>query len=171
MNAGVKEDLSVNLKYTLSPNVTLDAAINPDFAEIEADAPVVQANQRFPIFSRRNGPSFWKGKEIFDSPLQPFYSRTIVDSDFAAKLTGKIGSNSFGLLVATDNAPGNYSDDERTDPIIGPRIRDFVGKNTLSVYCDSSTTSERRTTSGSSQLLEFFQGTVILLAALMERSS
>ena len=32
-------DLGVNLKYTITPNVTLDAAINPDYAEIEADAP------------------------------------------------------------------------------------------------------------------------------------
>jgi hypothetical protein len=110
----MKQDIGVNIKYTLSPNITLDAAINPDFAEIEADAPVISANQRFPIFFEEKRPFFLEGKEIFQSPLQPFYSRTIVDPDFAAKVSGKIGKNSFGLLVASDKAPGNFSEDERT---------------------------------------------------------
>lgn len=122
-------DLGVNVKYTITPNVTLDAAINPDFAEIEADAPVVTANQRFPIFFQEKRPFFLEGKEIFESPLQPFYSRTIVDPDIAAKLTGKIGRNTFGFLMASDNAPGNYSEDERGDPGVLPGIRDFIDKN------------------------------------------
>lgn len=142
VNHPLKVEPSVNLKYTLSPNVTLDAAINPDFAEIEADAPVVTANQRFPIFFQEKRPFFLEGKEIFDSPLQPFYSRTIVDPDFAAKITGKIDKTSFGLLAASDNAPGNYSEDERTqnriclqhqlgDPSIRCPINDFLDKNAL----------------------------------------
>ena len=118
VNQPIKADLGLTLKYTLSPNITLDAAINPDFAEIEADAPVVTANQRFPIFFDEKRPFFLEGKDIFDSPLQPFYSRTIVDPDVAAKLTGKIGKTSFGLLAASDNAPGNFSEDERTVNLI-----------------------------------------------------
>ena len=140
VNHPIKEDIGVNLKYTISPNVTLDAAINPDFAEIEADAPVVSANQRFPIFFDEKRPFFLEGKDTFDSPLQPFYSRTIVDPDFAAKLTGKVGKNSFGFLVASDNAPGNYSEDERTqnaqcllrqlsDPNAGCPNDQFIDKN------------------------------------------
>jgi hypothetical protein len=114
VNHQAKQDIGVNLKYTLSPNMTLDATVNPDFAEIEADAPVVTANQRFPIFFEEKRPFFLEGKDIFDSPLQVFYSRTIIDPDFAAKLTGKMGRNTLGFLVASDNAPGNYSEDERT---------------------------------------------------------
>ena len=115
VNSPIKKDIGVNLKYTITPNVTLDAAVNPDYAEIEADAPVVLANQRFPIFFEEKRPFFLEGKDIFDSPLQPFYSRTIVDPDVAIKLTGKIDKTSFGILAASDNAPGNYSEDERAD--------------------------------------------------------
>ncbi|HEX2640032.1 MAG TPA: DUF5916 domain-containing protein, partial [Pyrinomonadaceae bacterium] len=140
INDPAKVDLGVNLKYTLSPNVTLDATVNPDYAEIEADAPVVTANQRFPIYFEEKRPFFLEGKEIFDSPLQLFYSRTIVDPDFAGKLTGKAGKNTFGLLVASDNAPGNYSEDERGelnacrdsrrfDPLRRCAIEEFVDKN------------------------------------------
>lgn len=142
VNHPIKQDIGVTLKYTLSPNVTLDAAINPDFAEIEADAPVVTANQRFPIFFDEKRPFFLEGKEIFDSPLRPFYSRTIVDPDFAAKLSGKIGKTSFGLLGASDKAPGNFSEDDRTKLLIcqqrrqlDPRVNcpneEFIDKNAL----------------------------------------
>ncbi len=130
LNEGLKTDIGVNLKYSITPNVTLDAAYNPDFAEIEADAPVVTANQRFPIFFQEKRPFFLEGADIFQAPLQTFYSRTIVDPDLALKLTGKIGKTSFGFLGASDNAPGNYSEEERNDPIYRPS-REFLNKNAL----------------------------------------
>lgn len=131
VNERIKRDLSLNLKFNITPNVTLDAAFNPDFAEIEADAPVVSANQRFPIFFQEKRPFFLEGADIFQSPLQVFYSRQIVDPDVAAKLTGKIGKTTFGFLVASDNAPGNYSQEERNDPPIRAGINEFLDKNAL----------------------------------------
>jgi hypothetical protein len=131
VNQPIKNDIGVTLKYTVTPNITLDAAINPDFAEIEADAPVVTANQRFPIFFQEKRPFFLEGAEIFQSPLQVFYSRTIIDPDVAAKLTGKTGKTSFGFLAASDKAPGNYTEDERNDPATFSRISEFVDRNAM----------------------------------------
>lgn len=131
VNNPVKQDIGLTLKYTLSPNITLDAAINPDFAEIEADAPVITANQRFPIFFQEKRPFFLEGKEIFDSTLRVFDSRSIVDPDFATKITGKVEKTSFGLLVASDKAPGNYSEDELNNIPLRPRISEFLDKNAL----------------------------------------
>ncbi len=129
VNNPIKQDIGVTVKYTLSPNITLDAAYNPDFAEIEADAPVVTANQRFPIFFEEKRPFFLEGVEIFQSPLRIFHSRTIVDPDGAVKLTGKIGKTSFGFLAATDKAPGNYGEDDLNDVNKLPRIVEFIDKN------------------------------------------
>ena len=89
VNDGIKQDIGANFKLNITPNVTLDAAYNPDYAEIEADAPVVLANQRFPIFFQEKRPFFLEGADIFQSPLQVFYSRQIIDPDLAVKLTGK----------------------------------------------------------------------------------
>ncbi|HXG82495.1 MAG TPA: DUF5916 domain-containing protein, partial [Pyrinomonadaceae bacterium] len=130
-NQPIKQDIGVTLKYTITPNVILDAAYNPDFAEIEADAPVITANQRFPIFFQEKRPFFLEGAEIFQSPLQVFYSRTIIDPDLAVKLTGKIGKTSFGFLAASDKAPGNYDEDERNDVSLRPRISEFLDRNAL----------------------------------------
>lgn len=142
VNQPIKKDIGVTLKYTISPNVTLDAAINPDFAEIEADAPVVTANQRFPIFFQEKRPFFLEGADIFQTPVAIYYSRTIVDPDFALKLTGKTGKNSFGLMVASDKAPGNFDENARTlnaqclvrqlsDSRIQCRDDEFIDKNAL----------------------------------------
>ncbi|HYJ47210.1 MAG TPA: DUF5916 domain-containing protein, partial [Pyrinomonadaceae bacterium] len=113
--------------------VTLDVALNPDFAQVEADATVSTANQRFPIFFEEKRPFFLEGKDIFSTLISAVHTRTIIDPDFAAKLTGKLGRNTFGLLVASDNAPGDFTNEQRYDPealpVAGDRI---IGKNATS---------------------------------------
>lgn len=131
VNNPIKADIGVTAKFTLSPNITLDAAYNPDFAEIEADAPVVTANQRFPIFFEEKRPFFLEGQDIFQSPLRVFHSRTIVDPDLATKVTGKIDKTSFGLLFALDKAPGNYGEDDLNNPSLFPRITEFINKSSM----------------------------------------
>ena len=118
-------DPGLTMKFGITPTVTLDLAINPDFAQVEADQTVVTANQRFPIFFEEKRPFFLEGIDIFQSPLQVVHTRAIVDPDVAVKLSGKRGRNTFGFLVASDNAPGNFSQDERTDPVNAR----FIDKN------------------------------------------
>ena len=83
------------------------------------------ANQRFPIFFEEKRPFFLEGIDIFQTRLQAVHTRAIVDPDIAVKLTGKRGRNTFGVILASDNAPGNFSGDERTDPV---NLR-FLDKN------------------------------------------
>jgi hypothetical protein len=109
--------------------VTLDFTVNPDFAQIEADQTVVTANQRFPIFFEEKRPFFLEGIDIFQTSLTPVHTRAIIDPDYAVKLTGKLGRYTFGLLLASDNAPGNFSQDELTDSVTGPGIQRLAGKN------------------------------------------
>ena len=112
LNGPLELDPGLTARFGLTPTVTLDAAFNPDFAQVEADATVVTANQRFPIFFEEKRPFFLEGKEVFQTPLTVVHTRAIVDPDYAVKLSGKRGKNTFGLLVASDNAPGNFSGDE-----------------------------------------------------------
>src|SRR5215204_2259963 len=112
----------------ITPTVTLDLAINPDFAQVEADG-VVAANQRFPIFYSEKRPFFLEGIEIFQNGLTAVHTRAIVDPDVAAKLTGKLGKTTFGLLLASDAAPGNYGEEEREDPDLLPSIAKFLDRN------------------------------------------
>ena len=124
VNQPIKFDPGLTGKYSITPNVTLDFAINPDFAQVESDQLVVQANQRFPIFFPEKRPFFLEGVDIFTSQIAAVHTRTIIDPDFAVKLTGKVNRNTFGLLLASDNGPGDFSPEERLTA--NPRL---IGKN------------------------------------------
>jgi Domain of unknown function (DUF5916)/Carbohydrate family 9 binding domain-like len=113
VNEPIKFDPGLTGKYTITPNVVLDFALNPDFAQVESDQLVVTANQRFPIFFAEKRPFFLEGIDIFNTQIAAVHTRTIVDPDVAVKLTGKVNRNTFGLMVASDNAPGNLSEDDR----------------------------------------------------------
>jgi hypothetical protein len=124
VNEPIKFDLGLTGKYSLTPQVTLDFALNPDFAQVESDQLVVTANQRFPIFFEEKRPFFLEGVDIFRTQIAAVHTRAIIDPDFATKLTGKVGRNTFGLLIASDNGPGNFNEDERLTA--NPR---FLDKN------------------------------------------
>src|SRR6266404_5154642 len=129
LNRPIKADIGLTAKYGLTPTVTLDLAINPDFAQVEADQTVVTANQRFPIFFEEKRPFFLEGIDIFQTPIQAVHTRAIVDSDIAVKLSGKRGRNTFGILLASDNAPGNFTKEEKQDAGTLPTIARFINKN------------------------------------------
>ncbi|HEX8709617.1 MAG TPA: porin [Pyrinomonadaceae bacterium] len=113
VNEPVKFDPGLTAKFGITPTVTLDLALNPDFAQVESDQLVVTANQRFPIFFEEKRPFFLEGIDIFRTPLTPVHTRAIIDPDVAVKLTGKRGRNTFGIMLASDNGPGNFTGDER----------------------------------------------------------
>ena len=116
VNSPAELDPGLTARFGITPTVTLDFAANPDFAQVEADQLVVTTNQRFPIFFAEKRPFFLEGVEIFQTPLTALHTRAVVDPDYAAKLTGKVGRDSFGLLVASDNGPGNFIGDDRLKP-------------------------------------------------------
>jgi len=124
VNEPIKFDPGITGKFSITPNVTLDFAVNPDFAQVESDQLVVTANQRFPIFFAEKRPFFLEGIDIFNTQIAAVHTRAIIDPDLALKLTGKVDRNTFGLLLASDNGPGNFTPEERLTA--NPR---FIGKN------------------------------------------
>jgi Domain of unknown function (DUF5916)/Carbohydrate family 9 binding domain-like len=125
VNQPVALDPGLTAKFGISPTMTLDLALNPDFAQVEADQLVVTTNQRFPIFYPERRPFFLEGVEIFRTLLQAVNTRAIVDPDAAVKLTGRRGRNTYGVMLASDNGPGNVIGDER----LSVSNRPFLDKN------------------------------------------
>ena len=66
----------LNLKWHLANDVTLDAAFNPDFAQVEADQVILNLTN-FETFLPEKRPFFLEGIDAFSFPLQVFYSRRI----------------------------------------------------------------------------------------------
>jgi hypothetical protein len=160
LNTVNKLDVSFTATYTLTPNLTLSATVNPDFSQIENDVPQVSVNQRFPLFFAERRPFFQEGAEIF----RPFYSaaprvidtRQIVDPDWGVKLTGKIGKNTIGFLSASDNAPGLRI--SQTDENFGKNAEFNILRLSRDVFSQSSigfSLTDRRFAAGSNTVGTF----------------
>ena len=105
---GEKIDLEpgLNFKWGMNSDLTMDLTLNPDFSQIEADAPQIDVNQRFALYYAEKRPFFLEGMEIFRFPeLEMVYTRRIIDPAAGAKLTGKMGCFTYGLLSAYDTSP------------------------------------------------------------------
>jgi hypothetical protein len=136
--AGVEEG-GINLKYGITSNLTLDFTYNPDFSQIESDRQQIEVNQRFPISYPELRPFFLEGQEIFriPGPIAFIHTRTIVDPQFGAKLSGKIGKTTLGVLAANDEAPGKV--DDRNDRAFGKTAQFVVGRARYDLYRESTT--------------------------------
>lgn len=100
-------DVGGDVKVGLGPNVTLDATINPDFGQVEAD-PAVLNLSAFETFFDERRPFFVEGTQIFQfsvGPGQLIYTRRIgAESPIigAAKISGRTARGlSLGLLAAS----------------------------------------------------------------------
>ena len=127
----------VNVKYGLTPNLTLDFTYNPDFSQIESDRQQIEVNQRFPLFFPELRPFFLEGQEVFNirGPVNLIHTRTIVDPRYGAKITGKVGKTTLGLLVANDEAPGKVEDP--ADRAFGRSANTVIGRVRYDLYSES----------------------------------
>jgi hypothetical protein len=103
-----KDDFRAGLdaKAVLHDSLTLDVALNPDFSQVESDDPQVTVNQRFEVQFPEKRPFFLENAGSFSTPENLFFSRRIVDPEFGARLTGKLGRWNLGLLGIDDRAAG-----------------------------------------------------------------
>ena len=112
----LKLDPGISGRWGITSNVTLSAALNPDFSQVEADAAQLDVNTRFALFYPEKRPFFLEGADFFSTPLTTVFTRTVSDPSFGAKVTGKSGANAFGVFVARDEInnlilPSNQSSD------------------------------------------------------------
>ena len=128
---------ALNVKYGITSNLTLDFTYNPDFSQIESDQPQIEVNQRFPLFFPELRPFFLEGQEIFRTrgPANLLHTRTIVDPRYGAKVTGKVGKTTIGLLFANDEASGKLED--RADPAFGRSAQFLIARARYDLYAES----------------------------------
>ncbi len=104
-------DVGVDLRASLGRGLALQATVNPDFGQVEADT-IQQNLTTFELFFPEKRPFFTQGLDLFQgvkpadrqSPQQLFYSRRVgLDAPIlgAAKLTGRLSDSvQIGLLDA-----------------------------------------------------------------------
>lgn len=95
-------DAGVSGRWAITPSTSLQATLNPDFSQVEADAAQLDVNTRFALSFPEKRPFFLEGADFFSTQLPLVYTRTIADPSAGLKLTGKNGPTTFGVLVARD---------------------------------------------------------------------
>ncbi|MCH8101297.1 MAG: carbohydrate binding family 9 domain-containing protein [Proteobacteria bacterium] len=109
-------EAGVSIRWGITPGLTANLTINPDFSQVEADVAQLDVNNRFALFYPEARPFFLEGADYFKTPLQAVFTRTVADPAVGAKLTGKRGNNTFGVFAARDEAtnllfPGPFGSD------------------------------------------------------------
>ncbi len=102
LNEDAEFDGGFGVKYGITPNLTFDATMNPDFSQVESDAPQISLNTTFALFLDEKRPFFLEGSDVFRSEIDAVYTRSINDPDGAAKVTGKAAKFTLGYILAED---------------------------------------------------------------------
>jgi hypothetical protein len=105
-NGPLHGDAGLDLKWTPTAGVAIDAALNPEFSQVESDVAQISANERFALFYPEKRPFFLEGINLFSTPIQAVYTRTITSPRFGLRGTGKWGALAFTGLVADDRGGG-----------------------------------------------------------------
>ncbi len=144
-------NLGLDQKYGITSNITLDAAINPDFGQVEQDETILNLST-FETWYPEKRPFFLEGFKIFETPFDLFYSRRIgkapslwpdeaeyyIDRPTsttilaAGKITGKTKSGtSIGILEAvTQKEVAEFADedDHRKKKVVEPQANYFIAR-------------------------------------------
>jgi hypothetical protein len=119
-------DGGVDLKWIPKNEITLDATVNPDFAQVEADAPQISVNSRFALFYPEKRSFFLESADLLTTPLEAVYTRTITSPAWGTRATGQFRNSSYTFLVTADEGGGS-----RIEP--GPVSSDLVPQSGHSV--------------------------------------
>ena len=130
-------NIGIGIKYGITSAITAEAAVNPDFSQVESDVFQVEVNQRYPLFYSEKRPFFMEAQDVLDFTIvhdsmaslleygmlvSPIHTRRILDPGWAAKVSGSFDKLNFAVLAANDRSAGRPWD-------IG--INPFEGKSAL----------------------------------------
>jgi hypothetical protein len=107
LNRPIRGNGGFDVKWTPNANNAVDATLNPDFSQVESDIGQIGVNNRFALFFPEKRPFFLEGVDLFDTPIQAVYTRTITSPRWGIRDTGKLGSSSYTLLVSQDRGGGS----------------------------------------------------------------
>ena len=102
----LKNNVGIDVKWNPAATGVVDLTLNPDFSQVESDIAQITVNQRFAVFFPEKRPFFLEGFDLFDTPLQVAYTRTITSPRWGLRSTGRVGGTAYTVLVTEDRGGG-----------------------------------------------------------------
>jgi hypothetical protein len=111
-NDSDNQAISLDVKWGITPEISLQATLNPDFSQVEADVAQLSINDTFALFFDEKRTFFLENSDYFSSNYNLVYTRNVAAPDYGAKVTGRMDQHTFGFFVANDESttflvPGN----------------------------------------------------------------
>ncbi len=97
-----KLDAGISGRWGFTSNLTLSAAMNPDFSQVEADIAQLDINTQFALYYPEKRTFFLEGKDFFSTLINAVYTRTLADPSWGVKISGKEGKNALGFFLCRD---------------------------------------------------------------------
>jgi hypothetical protein len=135
-----EQEAGFDIKYSVTPSLTLDATYNTDFAQVEVDDVVVNLD-RFSIFLPEKRPFFLENAGQFsvgtNREIELFFSRRIgivageqVPIEAGLRLSGKVGSSTnVGFLYMSDEGLDGVA--SANDYVVGRVSQEFGNRSSL----------------------------------------
>ena len=126
MNAGL------DVAIPFSTNITTNLTFNPDFSQLESDSTRISVSSDREMYLPERRPFFREGSELFELPLDLFYSRRVQDIDYGVKSTGKVGDYNFAFIDTYGTMVDRYDEDEKKQAnLLATRVSRNVGERTV----------------------------------------
>ena len=116
LRRGQRPSLGAELKWRPRADWVIDATLNPDFAQVELDAPQLAGNTRFALSVPEKRPFFLESTDVVgqsqpddsgeNRSLAAFYSRAITDPDWGLRATWRGASAEATALSLRDAGGG-----------------------------------------------------------------
>lgn len=112
-------EAGLDVTWGITPQVSLQATLNPDFSQVESDVAQVSINNTFSLYFDERRPFFVENAGYFSTNQNLVYTRNINAPDVGAKVTGQVDQHTFGVFAADDSitrfiVPGNLGSNVAT---------------------------------------------------------
>ena len=118
----VETEFGGDVKWSPFASTAIDGTINPDFSQIESDVAQITANERFALFYPEKRPFFLEGIDLFSTPFQAVYTRSVTAPSGGLRVTSRGGQSSFTALGVSDDGGGAVI-------LPGPQSSDFADQD------------------------------------------
>ncbi len=95
-------EAGMDIRWGINQDFYLNATINPDFSQVEADVAQLNVNNTFTLYFPERREFFLDGAEYFNTHANLVYTRNISSPEYGIKLTGKKDAHTYGLFFAND---------------------------------------------------------------------
>ncbi len=101
-----RASLGADIKWRPRADWVLDATLNPDFSQVELDAPQLAGNTRFALSVPEKRPFFLESTDVIDQPIAGFYSRSVTDPRYGLRATWRAPKADATALTLRDEGGG-----------------------------------------------------------------